>query len=110
MSSDVAGLITARLRQKALGLLIALNSRAFTVARKDFAQLLVDDPLKAYQVLLDYSNGDKNKARLILRAALVGLLGSLSEVDEIITMLEKGDPTGFKRAVQKISSPHGGHA
>ncbi len=100
---QVAKLISARLRQKALGALVVLNREAFAVARTDFAHLLVKDPLKAYEVLLRYSNGSKYKARLILRSVLLGLVGDFNEVDHIITMLEKGDPTEFKKALAKIS-------
>jgi hypothetical protein len=100
---QVAKLITARLRQKALGALAVLNREAFAVARTDFAHLLVKDPLKAYEVLLKYSNGNKSKARLILRSIFIGVLGDLSEVDRIITMLEKGDPSEFKKALERLA-------
>ena len=99
----VAKLISARLRQKALGALAVLNREAFVVARTDFAHLLVKDPLKAYEVLLKYSNGNRHKARLILRSVLLGVLGDLSEVDRIIALLEKGDPTEFKKALMRVS-------
>lgn len=84
-------LLSRRLRGTALGALSMLNNLAFKKYRTDFASLLITDPLKAYEVLLEYAKGDKRRARLFLRSILVVIIPP-SKLLQVIDALERGDP------------------
>lgn len=84
-------LISKRLRGVALGALSMLNNLAFKKYRTEFALLLVTDPLRAYEVLLEYAKGDKRRARLFLRSVLMVIIPP-SRLLQVIDALEKGDP------------------
>ncbi len=84
-------LLSRRLRGTALGAVSMLNNIAFKKYRSDFASLLVTDPLKAYEVLLEYARGDKRRARLFLRSVLVVIIPP-SKLLSVIDALERGDP------------------
>jgi len=57
----------------------------------NFASLLATDPLRAYDVVLEYSKGDKRRARLFLRTILVVLIPP-NKLLQVIDALERGDP------------------
>jgi hypothetical protein len=98
--NEFAGQIVRRLRSVALGAVSMLNNIAFRKYRVDFASLLIDDPMKAYEVLLEYTKGDHHRARLLLRTVLVAFIPP-QELLRALDALEKGDAGPLRRALEK---------
>jgi len=103
--ADPAKAVTERLRYMGAGLLAMLNTHAFRLARRDFPHLLVEDPARAYRVVLEYTRGDRGKARYILSSILVGLVGSPAEVEEALRRLEEGDPGPLRGLLEQALKP-----
>ncbi len=100
-------LLSKRLRGIALGAVSMLNNIAFKKYRSDFIALLVTDPLKAYKVLLEYTEGDKRKARFLLRSILVVIIPP-SRLLRVIDALEKGDPGPLLDEIEAWKRAEGG--
>ena len=101
--TDPAAMLLRRLRNSAAGLLAVLNALSLAVAGKDFPHLLVENPVKAYEVVLQYTRGERRKARYLLTNILIGIIGSPIEVEEAVKALEEGDPGPLLKALQSLS-------
>jgi len=98
---EAAQHIRLRLRHMAIGVLAVLNRISFEMFHTDFALLLATDPLKAYEALLRYTQGDRRRARLLLHMMLVGVLGRLDELEHALAALEAGDGVFLRRLLEE---------
>ncbi len=102
--TDPARIVRLRLRSSSAGLLAVLDAYSFKVKGRDFAHLLVEDPLSAYRVVLEYTRGDRRKAKFLLHNILIALAGSTIEALEAVEALDKGDPGPVERIVRRVAS------
>lgn len=98
MGQDAARLIRKRLASVALGLLATLDSKAFSKYRTDFPTLLVKKPLAAYEILVETLK-TRERARVVLRSAILPLAGSPLRALEAVKALEEGDEARFKEVL-----------
>lgn len=95
-TGKVIEMLKRRLKEM-LGLEIILDTYSLTKYKKRYLQLLIDQPEKAYNILVEVLGGNKNSANLILRYLLQPLVEDQRILDKALEELEKGNPEPLKQ-------------